>query len=265
MQAPVTSASSTPTETTPRSAPELEALVGQLTHEVTQLRRQVAWFQRQIFGQKSERRLPVAEGIQGSLGESFDAIADVVPENKKTRVAAHERQPKHPSAATDESALFFDEKKVPIEVINVPNAEAEGLTPDAYEIIGEKVSHRLAQRPGSYVVLKYVRPVIKRRDTQVLSCPAAPVGVIEGSIGQYRIEAVSTGLAFEAAQIVYLTLAGLPHILAGRNLAADNRLRVLQGDFCIVLLSIRHGRVVSTRYQSRQRSPSSRCARAKQA
>jgi|APGre2960657505_1045072.scaffolds.fasta_scaffold09555_3 transposase len=183
MQAPVTSASSTPTETTPRSAPELEALVGQLTHEVTQLRRQVAWFQRQIFGQKSERRLPVAEGIQGSLGESFDAIADVVPENKKTRVAAHERQhqPKHPSAATDESALFFDEKKVPIEVINVPNAEAEGLTPDAYEIIGEKVSHRLAQRPGSYVVLKYVRPVIKRRDTQVLSCPAAPVGVIEGS------------------------------------------------------------------------------------
>jgi len=60
MQAPDTSASSTPTETTPRSAPELEALVGQLTHEVTQLRRQVAWFQRQIFGQKSERRLPVA-------------------------------------------------------------------------------------------------------------------------------------------------------------------------------------------------------------
>jgi transposase len=161
----------------------LEALVGQLTNEVTQLRHQVAWFQRQIFGQKSERRPPVAEGIQSSLGESFDAIPDVVPENKKTRVAAHERQhqPKHPGAATDESALFFDEKKVPIEVINVPNAEAEGLTADAYEIIGEKVSHRLAQRPGSYVVLKYVRPVIKRRDTQALSCPAAPVGVIEGS------------------------------------------------------------------------------------
>ena len=27
-------------------------------------------------------------------------------------------------------------------------------------LIGEKVSHRLAQRPGSYVILKYVRPVI---------------------------------------------------------------------------------------------------------
>ena len=85
------------------------------------------------------------------------------------------------------------------------------------------------------------------------------------SVGQYRIEAVSTGLAFESAQIVDLTLAGLPDILACQDLAADNCLRVLQGDFCIVLLSIRHGRVVSTRYQSRQRSPSSRCARAKQA
>ena len=35
--------------------------------------------------------------------------------------------------------------------------------------------------PGSYVILKYVRPVIKRRDTQALSCPAAPSGVLEGS------------------------------------------------------------------------------------
>ena len=86
-----------------------------------------------------------------------------------------------PTGAADESTLFFDDKKVPVEVINVPNPETEGLAPDAYEVIGEKVSHRLAQRPGSYVVLKYVRPVIKRRDTQVLSCPPAPVGVIEGS------------------------------------------------------------------------------------
>ena len=30
-------------------------------------------------------------------------------------------------------------------------------------------------------MLKYVRPVIKRRDTQTLHCPPAPVGVIEGS------------------------------------------------------------------------------------
>ena len=43
-------------------------------HEIVNLRRQVAWFQRQIFGQKSERRLPELEGVQGTLGESFDAV-----------------------------------------------------------------------------------------------------------------------------------------------------------------------------------------------
>ena len=66
----------------------------------------------------------------------------------------------------NDAALFFDEARVPVETITVANPDIEGLTPDQYEVIGEKVSHRLAQRPGSYVILKYVRPLIKRRDTQ---------------------------------------------------------------------------------------------------
>ena len=70
---------------------------------------------------------------------------------------------------------------MPVEVIVVPNPETAGLAAEDFEVIGEKVSHRLAQRPGSYVVLKYLRSVIKRRDTQTLSCPPASVGVIEGS------------------------------------------------------------------------------------
>ncbi len=48
-------------------------------------------------------------------------------------------------------------------------------------MIGQKVTHRLAQRPGSYVILKYVRPVLKRRAPQILHCAPAPAGVIEGS------------------------------------------------------------------------------------
>ena len=180
----VTASPSAPLSTAqsaPRGAPELEALVGKLSHENADLRRQVAWFQRQIFGQKSERRLQLMpDGMQASLGDAFDTLP-AQPAPKKTRVEGHERQrqPKFPAA--DESTLFFDEQKVPVEVIHVPNPEAEGLSADADEVIGQKVSHRLAQRPGSYVVLKYVRPLIKRHDTQALSCPPAPVGVIEGS------------------------------------------------------------------------------------
>jgi transposase len=158
-------------------------IIRTLERENADLRHQLAWFQRQIFGQKSERRLPEPEGLQGHLGQDFSAIPEARGETPKKRVAGYEREPKlkRPTDGDDESALFFDPARVPVEVIAVANKDIDGLAPDAYEIIGEKVSHRLAQRPGSYVVLKYVRPVIKRKDTLALSCPAAPIGVIDGS------------------------------------------------------------------------------------
>ncbi len=159
----------------------LSAQCDAVQRENVQLRAQVTWFQRQLFGSKSEKRIVEPDAAQGTLGEAFDAAPDTPAPGRKTRVAGHERiaAPKRPAA--DESTLFFDENKVPVEVIQVPNTESEGLDPEDVEVIGERVSHRLAQRPGSYVILKYVRPVIKRRDTQQLSCPAAPVGVLEGS------------------------------------------------------------------------------------
>ena len=61
---------------------ELIDLVSKQGHEIVNLRRQVAWFQRQIFGQKSEKRLAEADGVQGTLGESFDTVPDVVPDRK---------------------------------------------------------------------------------------------------------------------------------------------------------------------------------------
>jgi transposase len=149
--------------------------------ENEQLRAQVAWFQRQLFGKKSEKRIVESDALQGTLGEAFDALPETSAPGKTTRVAGHTRTaaPTHPIG--DESALFFDEHKVPVEVIAVPNPEIEGLDPEDIETIGEKISYRLAQRPGSYVVLKYVRPVIKRRESQAISCPGAPASVLEGS------------------------------------------------------------------------------------
>jgi transposase len=76
---------------------------------------------------------------------------------------------------------------VPVEVIAVPNPEVAGLTTDDYEVIGEKVTYRLAQRPGAYVILKYVRPVIKRKETAALSCPPAPPAVLERSLADVSL------------------------------------------------------------------------------
>ena len=149
--------------------------------EFAALKHQLEWFRRQLFGQKSEKRLIGPDPAQMHLGEL--PIPDTQPDTPGKTVAGHTRRVSRTDFAQDkdESALFFDETRVPVETITLANPETEGLTADQFEVIGEKVSHRLAQRPGSYVILKYVRPVIKRRDTQTIHCPAAPAGVIEGS------------------------------------------------------------------------------------
>ena len=54
-------------------------------------------------------------------------------------------------------------------------------------MIGEKVTYRLAQRPGAYVILKYIRPILKRKDTEGLSCPSAPPAVFEQSFADVSV------------------------------------------------------------------------------
>lgn len=154
-----------------------------LSRELVAARHQLDWFKRQLFGQKSERRIMDFSDGQMSLGEAINAEQTATPPSPVERpVAAHTRRPatKKPDTG-DDSVPFFDETRVPIEVIELTAPEAEGLSPDAYEVIGHKESFRLAQRPGSTVVLKYRRPVIKLKATQVIVCPSAPAGVIDGS------------------------------------------------------------------------------------
>lgn len=155
-----------------------------LRNQVEALRAQIEWFKRQVFGQKSERYPVQPDAQQMHLGEHLGELmptTEPAPQAEQD-VPAHKRR-RSRSDFTDDGASvpFFDEAKVPVVSIEVPNPEVQDLAPDQYEVVGQKVSHRLAQRPGAYVVLKYVRQVIKRRDTQTLHCPPAPVGVIEGS------------------------------------------------------------------------------------
>jgi transposase len=48
--------------------------------------------------------------------------------------------------------------------------------------IDEKITYRLAQRPRSYVVLKYVRKVFKRQDNQTIVVAPAPDNVLDKSV-----------------------------------------------------------------------------------
>jgi transposase len=154
-----------------------------LEQKVVQLEHQIDWFRRQIFGHKSEKRDLEAPGQQRSLGELFCLPqTGTAPDLPERTVAGHTRRslPKAPQAEA-ESVRFFDESRVPVEVIELANPQIEGLAPEQFEIIGTKESYRLAQRPGSYVVLKYVRPVVKLISSQTITCPPAPAGVLDGS------------------------------------------------------------------------------------
>jgi transposase len=160
---------------------DVVAALSALQQENEQLRHQLEWFKRQLFGSKSERFVPEANPQQLHLGESLPTAE--AASSAQQAVSAHTRKtPQRDFAQDDAAALpFFDASKVPVETIAVANPEVEGLTPDQYEVIGEKITFKLAQRPGSYVVLKYVRPQVKRLDTQALHCPPAPAGVLDHS------------------------------------------------------------------------------------
>jgi transposase len=158
--------------------------------ENADLKRQLEWFKRQLFGRKSERRLREPDPHQLSLRGMLTtpaAPADRPPPPTET-VKAYQRRARFAAAADpcSDSELRFD-ASVPVQEIVLANPAVAELLPDAYEVIGEKVTYRLAQRPGAYVILKYVRPVIKRKDTAVLTCPPAPPAVFEKSFADVSV------------------------------------------------------------------------------
>jgi transposase len=150
----------------------------ELQESYAELTRQVEWFKRQLFGSKSERRVFDPEGRQLSLGEMLRREAVEAP---RIEVPAHSRRRSGGDGEKpDEEPVRFD-SSVPVEEILLPNPELEGKDLSEYQLVDEKVTVRLAQRPGSYVVLRYVRKVYKRKSDGAFSCPPAPPAVLEKS------------------------------------------------------------------------------------
>lgn len=142
-----------------------------------ELQQQLDWFKRQLFGTKSDRRILPENTRQLTLGESVRPHDDTVPV-PATTVREHTRK-KRKTSSVDEGRLRFD-PSVPVEEIVVPNAEVKG-SEDDYYLVGEKITDRLAQRPGSYVVLRYIRKVYKQKKSGEFSCSPAPASVLDKS------------------------------------------------------------------------------------
>ncbi len=146
-----------------------------VTAEHEALRRQLEWLKRQVFGPKSERRVPFPRE-QLTLGEGMletpaTAAEPTVP------IRPHQRRRFQTPAKTGESGIRFD-SSVPVKVIEVPNPELDDLPAGSYTTIREVVTERLVQKPSSFEVYRYVRKVVKREDG-TFTCPPAPPAVLE--------------------------------------------------------------------------------------
>jgi transposase len=165
---------------------ELEQHNSELQQQKAALAVQLEWFKRQLFGEKSERRLPALPSEQLHLGEMLEDERPPAPKETVKEYERRRRPKERLEGSPDDSGLRFD-ASVPVQLVPVKNPEIEGLTPDEYEVVTEKVTYRLAQRPGAYVVLKYVRPVVKVKATGKMSSPAAPAAVLGKSFSDVSL------------------------------------------------------------------------------
>lgn len=157
------------------SQSDLVKLATRQASEIADLKAQLKWFQNQIFGRKSERRLAGdSRYIQLTLGSLLE---EEIPPTATETVKEYQRRVKPeklPETGEDEGGLRFS-PDVPVKTILLTPEEVVGLKEgEDFEVISEKVTHRLAQRPASYVVLKYVRPVVKLKSEKVIAHPAPP-------------------------------------------------------------------------------------------
>ena len=195
-------------------------LTGQLQSSlglIAQLKRQQEWFKRQLFDRKSEKRLEFDEAVQASLFAAL-GIETTPVQDVPTQEVRNRRREKRPDGAVNEQGLRFY-ASVPVETIMVREPAIEAISDTEREVVGKKVTHRLAQEPGSYKMLRYVRQVVKRRDTGALATPAVPANVLERTI---------LDVSFLAGMLVDKFRYHLPLYRQHWRLA-DSRIRVSRG------------------------------------
>jgi len=165
---------------------QLQAALEASQEEVAALKQQLDWFKRQLFGRKSEKRIienPHQLDLGTLLGEP--ALPSDPEPTEEVTYRRRKRKQRSEEDVTDSGLRFGPD--VPVEVIELPAPQLEGPEAGQCEVIDYKVSHRLAQRPGSYVVLEYRRPVLRHKPSASLVEVPAPAAVFEGSLADVSL------------------------------------------------------------------------------
>ena len=183
-----------------------------LRADIQHLKEQLAWFQRQVFGRKSER-------IVGQPGTTdflpgLEPEEPEEPEEEAAEVAAHtRRQTPRKGSCTLELPDSLERVE---RTVDVP--EAERILPDGSPMvrIGEDRSEKLAVRPEEFFVLVTVRPRYAAPGQPGLGVLQEPMPgtLIEGS----KFDASFIAFVVEEKLAFHMPLYRIQEKLAGRGI-----------------------------------------------
>jgi len=160
-----------------------------LREQLQVMQRQLEWFKKQLFGPKSEKQVyDLPE--QDSLFQPEQTPLPEKPADEKTRtIKAYQRGTgkKHrDDDCLNDTGLRFT-ADVPVEIIEQLPPELTGPHADQYEVIGSKITYRLAQRASSYVVLKCERPVFRHKGSEKPVTTPAAFNVLDNSLADVSL------------------------------------------------------------------------------
>jgi len=150
-----------------------------LRQRVATLIQQLDWFKRQVFGEASEKRHDIDPQIQPDLlvGGALSDPPDPCTAGLESIRTVRRRKKQRSADDVNDTGLRFDDS-VPRTVIKItPDEWVEGV----FEVIGEKVTYRLCQRPGSVELIEYRRQIIKRKEDGKIFGVPPPAAVLERS------------------------------------------------------------------------------------
>ncbi len=147
----------------------------QVLAENADLKARIAWFERQVFGQKRERFIAAAPPEQLVLDFGGDQV-EVAPEDAKQIIAAHERT--KPDAEKNHKGRVLIADHLPrVEEVIEPEEDTSEMTR-----IGEDVTEILEITPGRVWVRRIIRPRYARKEAaqQQIEDQAAAAGKTAG-------------------------------------------------------------------------------------
>lgn len=135
---------------------ELRKLLAQALDKVTLLEEKIDWFNRQIFGRRSERKVtpedqPYLPGLAPSDNPAGDAPAEASKPNQP-------KKPRKNRKATGADAIQWPEN-APVERVYL-DIEEEKICPITNKPlikIGEELTSKLAYRSGSFYIKQFIR------------------------------------------------------------------------------------------------------------